>query len=261
MKTTLITAALLLSTALVTAQEKKQAKVHIKKIENINGVEKVTDTTYTTDDASTINVDNGIVNIEEISVGEEGKMKKVIVINGNEVNGENADIKIIHKGDGADLDDEITKALKEAGVDANAKGVQKMIIVNEDGKSDSDKRAEKKVTKIVMIKNVKITDADATELKKINQSSATDGKLAVDKMNFYPNPSSGKFNLSFSLPEKGDAEITILNVEGKKVYGENLPNFVGAYDKEIDISKNPKGVYFVRIEQGKHAQVKKVVLD
>ncbi|MBA2610637.1 MAG: T9SS type A sorting domain-containing protein [Bacteroidetes bacterium] len=45
------------------------------------------------------------------------------------------------------------------------------------------------------------------------------------------------------------------------MYSEKLTNFIGAYDKEIDISKNPKGVYFVRIEQGKHAQVKKVVLD
>ena len=260
MKTTLITAALLLGTALVTAQEKKQATVRIKKVENINGVERITDTTYTTDDASAIKVENGTVNIEEISTGKGGEMKKIIIIN-DEKGGNDADVKIIRKGESTDMDAEIEKALKEAGVDPNAKGVQKMIIVNEDGKSCGDKKGEKKVTKVVVIKNVKITDADATELKKIDQNNSTDGKLALEKMNFYPNPNNGKFNLSFSLPEKGNTEITILNIEGKKVYSESLPNFVGAYDKEIDISKNPKGVYFVRIEQGKHAQVKKVVLD
>ncbi|MDP1800848.1 MAG: T9SS type A sorting domain-containing protein [Bacteroidota bacterium] len=260
MKTTLITAALILSTALVTAQEKKQATVRIKKIENINGVEKVTDTTYTTDDVSTLNAHEPNIQMIETGDGKPGEMKKVIIINGNEVKGDEEHIKVIRKGEGIELDAAIEKALKEAGVDPNEKGVKKMIVINEDGKS-CDKKDGKNVTKIVVIKNVKITDADAAELKKINQTSETDGKLAVDKMNFYPNPNNGKFNLSFSLPEKGDAEITILNIEGKKVYSENLPNFVGAYDKEIDISKNPKGVYFVRIEQGKHAQVKKVVLD
>ena len=80
-------------------------------------------------------------------------------------------------------------------------------------------------------------------------------------MNFYPNPSNGKFNLSFNLPEKQDTEITILNVEGKVVYKEKLNQFSGNYDKEIDISKNAKGVYFVKVDQGKHAQVKKIILE
>ncbi len=251
MKTTIITAALLLSTVLVTAQEKKQAKVHIKKIENINGVEKVIDTTYTTDDLSVINAGGENIEVIELGDGKKGITKKII-INGKE--GEETDVKILRNVDMNDA--EIENVLKEAGVDPNSNGVKKTVIVNEDGKEG------KHETKIVIIKRAKITEADEAELKKINQdASKTDGKLAMDNMNFYPNPSNGKFNLSFSLADKGDAEITVLNSEGKKVYSEKLPNFTGAYDKEIDISKNPKGLYFVRIEQGKHAQVKKVVLD
>jgi len=251
MKTTLITAALVLSTTLATAQEKKQAKVHIKKIENINGVETVTDTTYTTNDLSIINAGDEKIEVIELGDGKKGMQKKII-INGKE--GDEANVKIIRKGDMND--EEINKALKEAGVDPNAAGAKKMVIVNEDGKEG------KHETKIVIIKRAKITEADEADLKKINQdASKTDGKLAVDNMSFYPNPNNGKFNLAFNLAEKGDAEITVLNIEGKKVYSEKLPDFTGAYDKEIDISKNPKGVYFVKIEQGRHAQVKKVVLD
>ncbi len=251
MKTTLITAALVLSTVLVTAQEKKKATVHIKKIENINGVETVTDTSYTTDDVSVINAGREKVEVIELGDGKKGMQKKIIV-NGKE--GEEANINIINAGEG--MDAEIEKAMKEAGVDPKTCGAKKMVIVNEGGKDGKNE------TKIVMIKRSKITEADEAELKKINQdASKTDGKLAIDNMNFYPNPNSGKFNLSFNLADKGDAEITIMNIEGKKVYSEKLPNFTGAYDKEIDISKNPKGVYFVRIEQGKHAQVKKVLLD
>ncbi|MEO6304118.1 MAG: T9SS type A sorting domain-containing protein [Bacteroidia bacterium] len=261
MKTTIITAAIIMSVGLLSAQtEKKQATVRIKKIENINGVEKITDTTYTTDDATAINAGNESIQVIETGDGKKDEMKKIVIVNGNAVNGDEADIKIINNGEG--MDEEIAKALKEAGVDPNTKGVQKMIMVHDDATSVDDKTGEKKCTKIVMIKNIKITDADASDIKKIDQQAgSTDGKLAMDNMKFYPNPNNGKFNLSFNLQSKGDAEITVLNIEGKKVYSEKLPNFTGAYDKEIDISKNPKGVYFVRIEQGKHAQVKKVMLD
>ncbi len=256
MKTTIITAALLMSVGLLSAQtEKKQATVHIKKVENINGVEKITDTTYTTSDASVINTNGDNIQVLEMNDGKPGDMKKMVIINGKE--GGDADIKIMSGN--SETDEEIAKALKEAGVDPNAKGTQKTIIINND--VTSDKKGGKTCTKIVMIKKVNITDADASDMKKINQAATTDGKLAMDDMSFYPNPNNGKFNLKFNLKDKGDTQISVLNEEGKKVYSEKLSEFTGSYDKEIDISKNPKGIYFVRIEQGKHAQVKKVVLD
>ncbi|MGZ4088796.1 MAG: hypothetical protein ACXVPD_15085, partial [Bacteroidia bacterium] len=81
MKAKIMTCALLLSVALAPAQtEKKQATVRIKKVQNINGVETVTDTTYTTDDASAINVGNGQVQIIDTGDGKEGSMKKTVIV-------------------------------------------------------------------------------------------------------------------------------------------------------------------------------------
>jgi len=77
----------------------------------------------------------------------------------------------------------------------------------------------------------------------------------------YPNPNDGKFNLNFNLKNKADAEVTVYDTQGKQVYSEKLPNFSGDYNKAIDISSNTKGVYFVKIQQGKHSQVKKIILD
>lgn len=72
MKTTLITTALLLSSVIVTAQEKKQTIVHIKKIENINGIETVVDTSYGTMD--------GTFDITELKNAKPGEITKTIVI-------------------------------------------------------------------------------------------------------------------------------------------------------------------------------------
>src|ERR1700752_2712256 len=82
MKIKLLTCALLLASFAIMAQEKKQAKVHIKKVENINGVEKVTDTTYVTDDVSGYKYsysDDKIIT-ENIS-NENGMEMRTIVVN------------------------------------------------------------------------------------------------------------------------------------------------------------------------------------
>lgn len=65
----------------------------------------------------------------------------------------------------------------------------------------------------------------------------------------------------FNLKDKGDTDIQVMNLEGRSVYSETLKDFNGNYKKEIDISSNPKGVYFVKVKQGEHSQLRKIVLE
>ncbi len=75
-----ITCALLLASIAISAQttDKKKATVRIKKVENINGVETITDTTFTTDDPSAIELKNGtnIQTIDIIGDDKDGKREK-----------------------------------------------------------------------------------------------------------------------------------------------------------------------------------------
>jgi hypothetical protein len=260
MKTRLFTCALVLGATILTAQTANQeTKVRIKKIKNVNGVETVTDTTFTTNDPSSIKIDGHDVEVIRLGDGKEQKFEKVIVIDDETMEGgENAKVRIMK--DGEDLDAVIEKALKEAGVDPKSRGSRKMVIVHDDAKK-GDSKSEHKVEKIVMIK-MDIRNASEEDKKKFReQIGACDEKLEMDKMNLYPNPSDGKFNLKFNLKNKEDAEVTVYDIQGKQVYNEKLPQFTGEYNKPIDISSNSKGVYFVKIQQGKHSQVKKIVME
>lgn len=278
MKTTILMSAFLLSATLLSAQTgNKPATVRIKKIENINGVEKITDTTFTTTDPHSIHLDNGTIDV----VGDDHDaeiIKKVIIHDGNgEVitedigSHEGATMKkiVIDEKDGEvlteelqkQIDEEVEKAMKDAGVDTKSKGTKKIIVINETEAKVGDHKAEA-FTKVVVVKKSDLKNADEADIKRLGKSvGENDGKLKIEKMNFYPNPNNGKFNLSFTLAEKGDTEISILNIDGKVVYKEKLANFSGNYEKEIDISKNAKGVYFIKVEQGKHSQVKKIVME
>lgn len=254
----LVLAVLILGTSVLFAQnenlpvdkEGKKATVRIKKVENINGVEKITDTTYTTDDPSSIQMENGNVEIKEMNDGK--GTKKVVIMN--------------VEGDGAKMTDEEIKTKIEAfTIDDPDQMDGKQVVIKKVGKcnaTQADIDSAKEEIHITIIKRIEIRDANSEDIKMLGKQAGTvDNKLSLDKMTMNPNPSNGKFDLNFNLKNKGDAEVTVFDMQGKQVYNEKLSGFQGEYKKSIDLSNNQKGIYFIKIQQEKHTQVKKVIIE
>jgi hypothetical protein len=257
-KVILMTAAMLSSALLLAQTSEKPVTVRIKKVYKVDGVEKVTDTTFTTTDLSSLHRDHPNIRMFEAGEGKEHRIERV-VIEGAHINPEDVDVKIIrHDGE---INEEMRKALKEAGVDHEAKGTRKILIVEDDTKGGEDSKGEKTTTRVVVLKRDMINATEGDKKRLNHQIGNTDDKLEIEKMSLYPNPGDGKFNLKFNLKNKADAEVTIYNSDGKQVYNEKLPSFTGEYNKPIDISNNSKGIYFVKVVQGKHSMVKKVVME
>jgi len=264
----------------------------MKKTVVINGVEKTTDTTFTTNNPSAMELEGGNVNIQEIR-DENGKIKRIVTVN-NEIETDK-DGRIIHKtvvgnpDPGKDgkmiiiknghklspedeakikaLGDEMAQSLITAEDSKNSGSLPKedqQVIIKKVrcGATSSETDSIKEYTTIVIVKKVNIVNPSDEELKLLGrQTGISDKQLAMDKLRFYPNPNNGKFNLAFSLAKKANTEISIFNIEGKTIYSEKLVDFQGNYDKEIDISQNPKGNYFIKIAQGDNSQVKKIVIE
>lgn len=250
-KQLILTLALALSGIALHAQaEKKPVKVRIKKVENINGVEKVTDTTYFTTEP----IEGAETRVHMIETnGKEGKRVIVKTRNGDETINEVRNTKR-----GKELDAEIEKALMEAGVDPNEKGTSRLIVINND-KVEDGKKGEKKITKIVIVKTG-INDATATDLKKAGIAEPKE-RLVLESMNCTPNPSNGKFSLKFSSQDKTSADITVKDINGKIVYTETLKPVDGIYEKEITLGDDAEGIYFVTVMQGQKAITKKLVVE
>lgn len=79
--------------------------------------------------------------------------------------------------------------------------------------------------------------------------------------NIYPNPSSGRFNLQFRPEDDGPIRIRIFNPAGRTVYTEQLTDFNGVYDKEIDLTDQAKGFYFLQITQNGDGMAKRLVIQ
>ncbi len=127
----------------------------------------------------------------------------------------------------------------------------------------NDNNTEPARKKIVVIKKSDSKNAsvnEETQAKKEVEKSEKSNRLSLTNLKIFPNPASGKFEVSFNLPNKGDTEISITDPHGKKVYKELLASFSGSYQQSFDISDKGKGVYLLTITQNNKSASEKLIV-
>ena len=88
-----------------------------------------------------------------------------------------------------------------------------------------------------------------------------EGGESITHLDVYPNPSRDLFNISFTSKDVQDLKVRILNILGEELINENLEQFVGEYTKQINLSDNAKGIYFLEIETNDGVINKKLILQ
>jgi hypothetical protein len=85
--------------------------------------------------------------------------------------------------------------------------------------------------------------------------------LGVGRMKVYPNPSDGRFSVSFKAASKGDINISVTDNNGKEVYKQTMKDFEGEYFQQVDISGKGKGSYYIKITSGDDTITKKILVE
>jgi hypothetical protein len=66
--------------------------------------------------------------------------------------------------------------------------------------------------------------------------------------------------VTFTSEDVQNLKVRILNVIGEEIINEDMQQFVGEYTKQIDLSNNAKGIYFLEIETYNRIINKKLIL-
>ncbi len=85
--------------------------------------------------------------------------------------------------------------------------------------------------------------------------------LSVSTFELYPNPTSGQVTIKFETPEKMATRVSIVDLAGKEVFTEEMPNFSGVFNKKIDLSDSNEGIYFLKIQQGAKVFTEKIIVN
>jgi hypothetical protein len=82
----------------------------------------------------------------------------------------------------------------------------------------------------------------------------------VSSFDVYPNPSESSVTVSFGIQQRSNYTLELKNMLGQIVFSESLPSdFVGQYNKQIDIASYGKGVYTLSLN-GTHNRINKKVI-
>jgi S1-C subfamily serine protease len=131
------------------------------------------------------------------------------------------------------------------------KKVQKWVMTD-----DQEKEKNQEIDVEVIIKEW----AEKSPVGRQVMRDMEDPSMDMDFFSVYPNPSNGRFNLRFTPREDGPIQVRVFSTAGRTVYMEQLTDFNGTYDKEIDLTDQPKGTFILQITQGDKGMAKRLVV-
>lgn len=79
----------------------------------------------------------------------------------------------------------------------------------------------------------------------------------ISTFSIYPNPNNGKFLLQGAMSDGLETNFTIFNILGEIIYQTEIPGL----QFEFDLSSQPQGIYFMRINEGEKVFFEKILLQ
>jgi hypothetical protein len=76
-----------------------------------------------------------------------------------------------------------------------------------------------------------------------------------------PNPNNGVFAYDIESKTSANIIVEVLNLQGQLVFTQRLNNLSGMYTGTINIGNNPKGIYYLRINNGQDVRIEKVLVQ
>ena len=88
------------------------------------------------------------------------------------------------------------------------------------------------------------------------ESNVTNKEVSISRSN-----ENGVEKIHVKVVQQRPTQLAVIDLAGKQVYTSELTTFGGAFNEEIDLSENGRGMYLLKISQGKKMVTRKIVID
>lgn len=88
------------------------------------------------------------------------------------------------------------------------------------------------------------------------ESNVTNKEVSISRSN-----ENGVEKIHVKVVQQRPTQLAVIDLAGKQVYTSELTTFGGVFNEEIDLSENGRGMYLLKISQGKKMVTRKIVID
>ena len=92
-------------------------------------------------------------------------------------------------------------------------------------------------------------------------STSINSELHIRSILLSPNPTSSSINLTFTSNQNANIHFSLLNLLGEKMMEENFAATEGENHFIIPVSQLPRGIYFLKMEDGKETMSRMVAVE
>lgn len=151
-------------------------------------------------------------------------------------------------------------------------GQKKVYRIHEDGREEEVPHTDfsfdggKRGRAVFIMRKAKVEDVTKADKEQLKATGApvemkSREELKVEEITFSPNPNNGRFNLKFSLKNKGTTVVRVMDDKGQEVFVDTVEKLTGVYEREIDLTPFGRGLYFLQVAQGDRYHTKKVLVQ
>jgi hypothetical protein len=90
--------------------------------------------------------------------------------------------------------------------------------------------------------------------------SAVESNILTGSLNVYPNPASDKITVAVTNDAATDLTLELVNMSGQVVYRNQLKALY-SYSDQINVTRFARGVYYLKVGNGKELKINKVIID
>ncbi len=100
----------------------------------------------------------------------------------------------------------------------------------------------------------------------ISVSTTVDACVGIElpeapEVKIYPNPTTGLVNIELTGKTLPNSQLLIYNLQGQQLMRRNIEEGVKELKTSLDLTGQPGGIYFLRLETGKEVVMKKIILQ
>jgi hypothetical protein len=90
-------------------------------------------------------------------------------------------------------------------------------------------------------------------------SSIQDESISSADIQVFPNPTAGLFEVKLDNP--ANADLTIMDIAGRIVIQSEIKEQTGTWQKSFNLTKEPKGIYLVRVASKGKSEVTRLIVE